>query len=516
MNLLEASAEDLYENAPCGYLSTLPDGRIVKVNQTFLRWTGHDRDDLLGRRFQDLLTAGGRIYHETHYAPLLRMQGAVREIALDVVCADGRRLPALVNSVLLADDAGRPQVVRTTIFNATDRKRYEQELLHARNEERAARERVERLQRITAALTAALVPAEVAAAVVDELAQRPGVALAVLLAADEQGDLRELRRAGPALELGAEVTAAVDAREPRFVDRRDGLPALAVLPLRFDQRLVGVLCVGLEGEEAVPEPERVFVTACASQCAQALENARLYEQERNVALVLQRSMLPASLPRDPRFEVAAHYQPGYAGLEIGGDFYDVFSVADDIVAVVVGDVVGRGLEAAAAMGQLRSAVRALALTRLGPAAVLERLDVFADQVPATQSATVAYAEIALGSGEMRFACAGHPPPVVAQPRDAPALAWDGRSAPLGLFFADVTRPEAAVALEPGARVLLYTDGLVERRRRAIDIGLDALVEEVGRRRATPLAAAIDELVRTLLDADAGADDVCLLGVDYRG
>ncbi|HEV2853506.1 MAG TPA: ATP-binding protein [Thermoanaerobaculia bacterium] len=131
--LLEESAEDLYENAPCGYLSALPDGTIVKVNQTFLSWTGYRREDLAGRRrFQDLLTAGGRIFHETHYAPLLRMQGAVREIAVEIVCATGGRLPALINSVLRTDAAGKPLLTRTTVFNATDRKEYERELLRAR------------------------------------------------------------------------------------------------------------------------------------------------------------------------------------------------------------------------------------------------------------------------------------------------------------------------------------------------------------------------------------------------
>ncbi|HEX7186387.1 MAG TPA: ATP-binding protein [Thermoanaerobaculia bacterium] len=131
--LLEESSEDLYENAPCGYLSALPGGMIVKVNQTFLTWTGYQREDLVGRkRFQDLLTVGGRIYHETHYAPLLQMQGSVREIAVEVVCADGRRLPALINSVLRKDAAGQPLLSRTTIFNATDRKEYERELLRAR------------------------------------------------------------------------------------------------------------------------------------------------------------------------------------------------------------------------------------------------------------------------------------------------------------------------------------------------------------------------------------------------
>jgi PAS domain S-box-containing protein len=137
--LLQESAEDLYENAPCGYLSALPDGTIVKLNQTFLAWTGYRRDELVGRRrFQDLLTAGGRIYHETHYAPLLRMQGWVREIAVEIVRADGSRLPALINTVLKYDPAGQPLLARTTVFDATDRREYERELLRQRRKAQEA------------------------------------------------------------------------------------------------------------------------------------------------------------------------------------------------------------------------------------------------------------------------------------------------------------------------------------------------------------------------------------------
>ncbi|RKG72650.1 response regulator [Corallococcus exercitus] len=129
----EDSAEDLYENAPCGYLSTSPEGRIIKVNQTFLSWTGYSREALLGgKRFVELLTVAGRIFHETHYAPLLQMQGFVHELSLDLVRADGRPLPALINSVQQRDALGRPRSVRTTLFNMTDRKRYERELLMAR------------------------------------------------------------------------------------------------------------------------------------------------------------------------------------------------------------------------------------------------------------------------------------------------------------------------------------------------------------------------------------------------
>ena len=130
--LLEDDAAELYDNAPCGYLSTLPDGTIAKVNATLLTWTGFDRQEILGQRFQDLLPTGDRIFYETHFAPLLRMQGHVREIAVRLVCRDGRRLPVLVNSVLKYDDAGDPQVIRTAVFDATERRAYEEELLIAR------------------------------------------------------------------------------------------------------------------------------------------------------------------------------------------------------------------------------------------------------------------------------------------------------------------------------------------------------------------------------------------------
>jgi PAS domain S-box-containing protein len=130
---LEESAEDLYEHAPCGYLSTMPDGTIVRVNQTLLDWTGHTRDELLGgAKFQALLTIGSKIYYETHYAPLLRMQGFAKEIALEVVRKDGRVLPVLVNSTQKREADGTPLFNRITLFDSTDRRRYERELLLAR------------------------------------------------------------------------------------------------------------------------------------------------------------------------------------------------------------------------------------------------------------------------------------------------------------------------------------------------------------------------------------------------
>ncbi|MER5900214.1 SpoIIE family protein phosphatase [Streptomyces mirabilis] len=154
--LLEDNAEDLYERAPCGYLSTLLDGTIAKINTTLLNWLGHQRGDLVGRKtFSDLLTAGGRLYHETHFAPLLRMQGEVSGIALELKTADGSRLPVLVTSTVKTGSDGQPLLIRTTVFDARDRRAYETELLRARQE--AERER-EELKRLNATLQRTLLP----------------------------------------------------------------------------------------------------------------------------------------------------------------------------------------------------------------------------------------------------------------------------------------------------------------------------------------------------------------------
>jgi PAS domain S-box-containing protein len=125
---------DLYENAPCGYLSIAADGSIVNANGTLLRWTGFTRQDLVGaRRFIDLLSVGGRVFYETHFQPLLRMQGFVREVAFDLVCANGSRLPVLVNAAQRQTGETSEVVTRITVFDATDRRRYERELMLARN-----------------------------------------------------------------------------------------------------------------------------------------------------------------------------------------------------------------------------------------------------------------------------------------------------------------------------------------------------------------------------------------------
>ena len=141
---IEEDFQDLYENAPCGYLSLRPDGRIVKANKTFCRWTGYALDELTGKRLHDFLSIAGSIFYETHFAPLLRMQGFFNEVALDLLRKDGEPFPVLVNAAERTNAEGKPQFIRLTVFNASDRRRYERELLKARDELKALAGTLER------------------------------------------------------------------------------------------------------------------------------------------------------------------------------------------------------------------------------------------------------------------------------------------------------------------------------------------------------------------------------------
>ena len=362
---LEETAEELFEDAPCGYLTCGADGTILRVNRTFEHWTGHDRALLVGTRFRDLLAPAGRIYHETHYLPLLQMQGAVRAIALDIVRADGTRLAALINSVQQRDEAGQPRTVRTTIFDATDRRAYERELLRARR----------------------------------------------------------------------------------------------------------------------------------------------HQQE--IAQLLERGLLSGQPPSSADLCVEVYYRAAQGGHEVGGDWHDAFWLDNEQTAgVVVGDVVGRGIEAAATMGQLRSAIRALASTGLAPGALLDALDGFAARHRVGRMTTVAYAQLDVTTGELLYACAGHPPPVLLTPGEPPRFLWDGRSVPLDSVALDAPRPQGATQITRGGTLLLYTDGLVERRAQSLDVGLEHLLDEAARHAGEAVAAMLTSVVRAM--DDDHSDDLCLL------
>jgi len=369
-----ATLEDLYERAPCGYVSTRPDGTILRVNQTFRDWTGFGDEDLVGRSFPELLAAGGRIFYETNYVPLLHLQGEVRDMAFDLRRADREPLPVLVSSVVVEEVGGEPRVIRSTIFDGTARHDHERQL-------HAARRRAE-------------------------------------------------------------------------------------------------------------ESER---------------------RAREVALLLQRSLLHGGLEGGPGFAIQTRYRPAAEDLEVGGDWYDAFLVPDrEVVNVSVGDVVGRGIGAACAMGQLRSALRAVAGVGHGPGDTLDQLEAFAERIPDAHAATVVCAEIDPQRKRARYACAGHLPPLLVAPDGTGTYLWEGRSTPLATIPLAGPRAVGEVDLPPGGALLLYTDGLIERRRRDLDRGMEALAAAVADLVGAPPPDVADELLTVMLRDEEVRDDVCLL------
>jgi PAS domain S-box-containing protein len=266
------------------------------------------------------------------------------------------------------------------------------------------------------------------------------------------------------------------------------------------------------GPRTAPDAHRRGdVRAIVGLAAQSLERALLYELERRVAGTLQQSLLPSVLPQDPRIAVAARYRPGTQELDVGGDWYDVIMIDEHRAALAVGDVVGHGIEAASAMGQLRSALRGLALGSSGPASVVEKLDRIARTTAPATLATIAYVEVDLARGELRYVCAGHPPPILLVGQDA-RLLEDGRTTPLAALPEPAAFEEGREDFGPGAVLVLYSDGLIERRGEPLDVGMGRLREQlVTAERRAPEDLA-DAVMTGLLGQIPQDDDVAILCV----
>jgi serine/threonine-protein kinase RsbW len=306
------------------------------------------------------------------------------------------------------------------------------------------------------------------------------------------------------VELAKEATRSADGASLTIGDLE-----LLALPLRARDETLGVLTIGFRPEET--GVSLGLLRRIAIRAALALDNALLYERERAVSHSLQLGLLGEAPTAPAGTAIATAYRPGTATLEVGGDWYDAFMLPDGRLAVLVGDVVGHGLEAAVAMGQLRGAVRALA--PMGPPhEVLQRLDELVETLPEAGMATIAYAELDLTDGTFVYACAGHPPPLVVPAEGEPHLLWNGRSAPLGSAFSR-GRDQAEGRLEPGDTLLLYTDGLVERRATGISERLDLLVEVAGRAEPDTPSELVDRILNVLLEDEGQEDDVCLLAVE---
>ena len=465
---------------------------------------------------------------------------------VDFERGDGSRGTMVVNSAPIHDPDGTITAAVCTFVDITDRADARRRLDAAYAAERRARaaaeaasERLGRMQQITAGLAEALTVQQVAAVMVRGGLSVAGCRSAWIGVLDETGEaLGVLAASFPVEPGGPAARIPLSAASPRAEVTRTGQPvwlssaadalvrypglraigiadgALGVVPLVSRGRPIGAMMLSFADEGTFDAAERALITTLAEQCAQALERARLQERSHDVALALQQSMLPSALPEMDGLELTARYHPAVESLEVGGDWYDVVALPDGRVALAVGDVVGRGLRAATTMGQLRSALAALALSTQSPALVLDGLERFARQVEGARLATVVYGVLDPAAGTFRYACAGHPPPLVLRPGGGTELLEDGRSPLLCALPVAVSgpRPEGTHLLEPGDRLLLYSDGLVERRRESLTVGLRRLAES---------AVAIgdgpgwsDELVRRMT-AGAGDDDVALLAVAFE-
>jgi serine phosphatase RsbU (regulator of sigma subunit)/anti-sigma regulatory factor (Ser/Thr protein kinase) len=272
---------------------------------------------------------------------------------------------------------------------------------------------------------------------------------------------------------------------------------------------LGLIQVADKQEAEFTSEDESILLQLAQMASVALENARLYEHERDIAMRLQRALMPARLPEISGVTHAARYVAGGAGVEVGGDWYAVIPRPNGGLGIAIGDVVGRGVRAASIMGQLRIALRAYALEFAEPSVVLRRLARFAQTLPEEQMTTCVYVAIDTENGTLRFSNAGHPPPLVLRPDGSAAYLEGARAMPLGVT-AEPEYEESGVALEPGSTVLLYTDGLVERRGESIDTGLERLRAAVAEFPQEP-EALCDRLLERLVEADL-ADDVALLAV----
>nr|WTA65489.1 SpoIIE family protein phosphatase [Micromonospora sp. NBC_00855] len=383
--MLEDDLEDLYENAPCGHLSTLLDGTIAKINGTLLTWLGYRREELVGRRrFSDLLTGGGRIYHETHFAPMLAMRGEIGGVALDLRTKDGVRMPVLVTSVVKAGSEGQPQLIRTAIFDATMRRSYERELLSAR---KAAEREDERLR-----------------------------------------------------------------------------------------HLVGKL---------------------------------------------QRSLLPAVLQTPPGLESAAYYRAASTD-EVGGDFYDLFPLEDGRWGFFLGDVSGKGVEAAAVTALARYTLRAATVYNPDPAAALHNLNtvLWQEYRQDARYCTVVSGILTPTPGGNGFtaiiASGGHPEPLLLR-ADGSVYYHPTKGRIVGAFL-NSRYTNTTVVANPGDTLLLYSDGLTEARPPSSETAdgrygtaaLARFAHSLAPTNATTVVAAVTELLRTF---GAGLnDDTAILAI----
>ncbi|MGZ4652245.1 SpoIIE family protein phosphatase [Oryzihumus sp.] len=386
-------------------------------------------------------------------------------------------------------------------------------------------------------LARAVTPAEVGRVLAEDAVSASGAPNAAVLVSSRAGGLRVLGGTGSArprdgvadaswVPFGPAMLAVEHGRPVLLGTRRDveaSFPSLsrelgqqvfsvAALPIRERDEPIGVLLLWGPEPHEWPRQQTDLLAGLAAQGGQAIARALAYEAQASAARTLQESLLPTRLPVRQDLTLAARYVPGESGLQVGGDWYDCVEVGDGLVALVVGDVMGKGLRAAALMGQMRTTLRSVTAVDPSPAVVLQALDRVTLDLDPDEIATMAYVLLDLGTGVARIARAGHLPPLLVDPDGQVTALEGGGSPPLGVPVEG--RGEAEVRVPVGSLLVLYTDGVVESRKHGLDT-LSDFVASVGVA-ALSHGPAPEPLAEELLQARLGkeSDDLSLLLARY--
>jgi serine phosphatase RsbU (regulator of sigma subunit)/anti-sigma regulatory factor (Ser/Thr protein kinase) len=406
------------------------------------------------------------------------------------------------------------------------------------DDEQRLRQRSERIQAMSESLSGSLTQRDVAEVVVDALVQGAGADAAAFSAviddrrvqkklawrgydAEAQEPWLEIPLTSPtpgnaALRTGSVIfyetlwTLAADFPAAAERMRNTGHESFLFVPLVAGGRANGLVVTSWAERVTLDAEDRAFIETLAGLAAQALDRARLVESDRTIAETLQRSVLPVSLPLVPNVQLAARYLPGTDEVDVGGDWFDAIRLSNGRLGLAVGDVVGKGVQAAATMAQLRNGLRAFALDRMKPSSTIARLNRLSEEMSESTFATLVYAVLDPELGVCHFTSAGHPPPLVVRPDGRAEYAEGGRGLPLGTG-PDVRYTQDRIDLPVGSTLILYTDGLVERRSEPIDVGLERLREAAESAAGNP-ERVVEHILARVVGGEGRGDDIAVLVV----
>jgi serine phosphatase RsbU (regulator of sigma subunit) len=310
------------------------------------------------------------------------------------------------------------------------------------------------------------------------------------------------------------MIAAFAAGQPGDASRHGvlGIRSGLIVPLTGRDAVLGALTIAWdESDRRFDEADLPMAADLGRRAGLAVENARLYQQQHSVAVTLQHALLPTRLPKLPGLGAAVRYVAATTGADVGGDWYDIMKLADGRIGLAVGDAIGHSAEAAAMMGTIRNVLRAYAWSGADPTEVLSHLDEFLGEADSAHLATLVYAQYDPATRALRWANAGHPPPLLVGPGSMTRFLEGGHRTMIGVGVDSAGRTEEITAPD-GATLVLYTDGLIEERSASLTDGLDRLLKVAAAHYDADPETLLDEILSSLLARDRLDDDVAVLAV----